>query len=60
VFLRFYGVFVFLANIDIHDIRNHYNLLTYFWVLASGSPTVASGPPFSCGNGLVVLRSCSP
>jgi len=36
----FQGVFVFLASIDIHNMRIHYPFLTFFWVLASGPPTV--------------------
>jgi len=41
----FFGVFsVFLAIIDIHDIKVHYSL-TFFGMLASDSPTLTSGPP---------------
>jgi len=28
---------------DKHDIQIHYNFVTFFWVLASGHPTVTSG-----------------
>jgi len=34
----------FSANIEIH-IRINYHFLTFFWVLVSGPPMVASGPP---------------
>ena len=40
--LFFLDVFVFLAGVDIHDIRIHYHFLTLFWELARGPPTVAS------------------
>ena len=45
MFCIFRGVFAFAANIDIHDIRIHYHFVTFFWVLASEPPLVASGPP---------------
>jgi len=43
-FLRFSGGVAFFASKDIRNIRIHYRFLTFFWVLASGLPTVASGP----------------
>ena len=43
IFIR--GVFVFLANIGIHDIWVDYHFLAFFWVLASGPPTMTNGPP---------------
>jgi len=46
-FLRFLGVFAFLASIDIHDIRIHYHFLTFFLVSASGSPYGDKWDPFS-------------
>jgi len=35
----------FLASIDIHDLQIHYHFFTFLCVLASGPPTVTSGPP---------------
>ena len=48
VFCVFWGVFVFLSSMDDGHLRHpdmHYHFLTFFWILASGSPTVTSGPP---------------
>ena len=43
----FWGVFVFLASIDIHDIRIHYYVLTFFSVLANGPCQLRFAPPGS-------------
>jgi len=44
LFLALSRCFRVLASKDIY-IRIHHHFLTFFWVFASGPPTMASGPP---------------